>query len=109
MPLGVLGPLGPQVPLVPSVALAPPALPPAAVPLTTQPGVDEATKREIKGARIEEQKTDHGRSNETSTSFHFHGSKDLDGFKGTIGKAKDTILHCFLCSLCLSRMSLHLI
>ena len=57
-------------------------------------------KRETKGAWIdEEQKTDHERWREKSTSFHFHGSMDWDGFEATIGKIEETILHCFLCSL----------
>ena len=60
----------------------------------------QSMKRETKGAWIdEEQKTDHERWREESTSFHFHGSMDWDGFGATIGKTRETILPCFLCSL----------
>ena len=60
----------------------------------------ESMKQETKGAWIdEEQKTDHERWREKSTSFHFHGSMDWDEFGATIGKIEETILHWFLCSL----------
>ena len=60
----------------------------------------ESMKRETKGAWIdEEQKTDHERWREKSTSFHFHGSMDWDEFGATIGKTREKILNQFLCSL----------
>ena len=70
----------------------------------------ESMKRETKGAWIdEEQKTDHERWREKSTSIHFHGSMDWDGSGATIGKDRRNDPALFSLQSCLSHMSLHLI
>ena len=89
---------GPQVWFAGTLrVLAPQALPPAALAFTTTAaGVNETRN---KGCLSWWRAKDYGKSREESTSFHFHGSMDWDGFGATIGKTKETILHCFLCSL----------